>query len=233
MKIVPVASSSVLLLSQDPGGNVEDYGLDCSQQHAGASDWAYWAKVVRQAQNGSAYAESELCHFLLGSLRSYFCRQRRSYDAEDLAHEALLIVLQAIRNKELHEPERLMGFVRVIAFRTLCATFKSDKRQCRCGSEELTDTVIDKTCNPESAVLTDERAAMLREGLQALPELDRIILTRFYLRRQSRETICEALDLSETQFRLRKSRAKARLGKLSRRISGRRQLTLRASGPQQ
>jgi DNA-directed RNA polymerase specialized sigma24 family protein len=145
----------------------------------------------------------------------------------------LLAVLQAIRNKELREPERLLGFVRVIAFRTLCATFKSDKRRCRWDSEELTDTVIDQTCNPESALLTDERAAMVREGLQALSELDRSILTRFYLRRQSRETICEALDLTENQFRLRKWRAKARLGKLSQRISGRRQLTLRASAAQQ
>jgi hypothetical protein len=34
---------------------------------------------------------------------------------------------------------------------------------------------------------------------------------RFYLRQQSPETICRELDLTETQFRLKKSRAKARL----------------------
>lgn len=85
-----------------------------------------------------------------------------------MAHEALRTVLQAIRSKELREPERLMGFVRVIAYRKLSAAFKSDERQCRRGSEELTDTVIDQTCNPESAVLTDERGAMVRAGLQAL-----------------------------------------------------------------
>lgn len=230
MKIEPVSSSTALPLSWAPGSGVDDNdGLVCSEQHTRASEWARWTTLVRQIQNGSAHAEGELCHSLLGTLRRYFLRQRRIEDAEDLAHEALLIVLQAIRKRQLREPERLMGFVGVVAHRTLYAAFRSAERQCRVGSEELTDAVIDQACNPESAALTDERAAMIREGLQALSELDRNILTRFYLHLQSRETICAALDLTETQFRLKKSRAKARLGKVSQRIRSRRQLTLRAS----
>jgi RNA polymerase sigma-70 factor, ECF subfamily len=40
----------------------------------------------------------------------------------------------------------------------------------------------------------------------------REILERFYLREQRREQICREMSLTETQFRLLKSRAKARLG---------------------
>lgn len=42
----------------------------------------------------------------------------------------------------------------------------------------------------------------------------REILTRFYLHEQSQEEICSEMALTETQFRLLKSRAKARFGEL-------------------
>jgi RNA polymerase sigma-70 factor, ECF subfamily len=50
--------------------------------------------------------------------------------------------------------------------------------------------------------------------LDRMTERDREILTRFYLYEQSQEQICEEMELSETQFRLLKSRAKARFGEI-------------------
>jgi RNA polymerase sigma-70 factor (ECF subfamily) len=47
-----------------------------------------------------------------------------------------------------------------------------------------------------------------------LPARDKEILTRFYLREQSQEQICAEMSLTETQFRLLKSRAKARFGEI-------------------
>jgi RNA polymerase sigma-70 factor (ECF subfamily) len=41
-------------------------------------------------------------------------------------------------------------------------------------------------------------------------------LTRFYLKEQPQEQICREMDLSETQFRLLKSRAKAKFGEIGR-----------------
>ena len=43
------------------------------------------------------------------------------------------------------------------------------------------------------------------------------MLVRFYLQEQTAEEICHDLHLTETQFRLIKSRAKARYGELGRR----------------
>jgi hypothetical protein len=40
---------------------------------------------------------------------------------------------------------------------------------------------------------------------------DRELLTRFYLEEQSQERVCEQMNLTATQFRLLKNRAKARL----------------------
>jgi len=42
----------------------------------------------------------------------------------------------------------------------------------------------------------------------------RDILVRFYLKEQSQEQICREMSLTETQFRLRKSRAKEKFNKV-------------------
>jgi DNA-directed RNA polymerase specialized sigma24 family protein len=52
--------------------------------------------------------------------------------------------------------------------------------------------------------------------LEEISTRDKEILTRFYLRGQSQEKICQEMRLTETQFRLLKSRAKARFGELGR-----------------
>ena len=57
--------------------------------------------------------------------------------------------------------------------------------------------------------------------LRGISARDREILTRFYLYEQTQEQICAEMNLSETQFRLLKSRAKARFGELGKRSLGR------------
>ena len=52
--------------------------------------------------------------------------------------------------------------------------------------------------------------------MNGLAALDREILMRFYLDEQSQDEICTEMGLTEMQFRLRKSRAKARFAELSR-----------------
>ena len=53
--------------------------------------------------------------------------------------------------------------------------------------------------------------------LKGLSSRDREILTRFYLQEESQEQICREMKLTDTQFRLLKSRAKARFGEMGRR----------------
>jgi len=73
--------------------------------------------------------------------------------------------------------------------------------------------------------LTDADLARYR-ALEREPVLvayrDREILTRFYLQEQTQEEICAEMNLSDTQFRLLKSRAKARFGELGRKKLARR-----------
>jgi DNA-directed RNA polymerase specialized sigma24 family protein len=52
--------------------------------------------------------------------------------------------------------------------------------------------------------------------LTSLPWRDREVLMRFYLKEQSPRQICRDMGLTQTQFRLTKSRAKARFTELAR-----------------
>jgi RNA polymerase sigma factor (sigma-70 family) len=68
--------------------------------------------------------------------------------------------------------------------------------------------------NPEQHAMERQRTELMKRVLEGVSQRDREILTRFYLLEQSQEQICAEMRLSETQFRLLKSRAKARFGEL-------------------
>lgn len=86
--------------------------------------------------------------------------------------------------------------------------------------------VTDARRNPEQHVAFQQKVDFMIEILQQLSERDREILTRFYLNEESQEQICREMNLTETQFRLLKSRAKARFGDL-----GKRKLQQKAMAP--
>jgi RNA polymerase sigma-70 factor, ECF subfamily len=77
-------------------------------------------------------------------------------------------------------------------------------------------TVADRKQNPEQESLLRQQAELMRSALAALSERDRDILIRFYLKEQPQEQICREMSLTETQFRLLKSRAKAKFGEIGR-----------------
>jgi len=74
--------------------------------------------------------------------------------------------------------------------------------------------VADRKRNPEEKAIGRQNEDLMVQVLCSMSTRDREILTRFYLHEQSQEQICAEMGLSETQFRLLKSRAKARFGEL-------------------
>ena len=77
-------------------------------------------------------------------------------------------------------------------------------------------TVADGDANPEQRLLRAERSDLMLKVLNGISRRDREILTRFYLYEQPQSQICEEMALTETQFRLLKSRAKMRFAELGR-----------------
>jgi DNA-directed RNA polymerase specialized sigma24 family protein len=81
-----------------------------------------WIELVDRIRAGDPSAMQELYQIFGRGLRLYLCRQLGMQEVEDKIHDTFVVVVQAIRNGELREPERLMGFVRTVARRWSPAT---------------------------------------------------------------------------------------------------------------
>jgi RNA polymerase sigma factor (sigma-70 family) len=177
-----------------------------------------WRRLVSRIYAGDPVGMEELYGVFSRGVRFYLCRQLGPQELEDKVHDTFLIVVQAIRRGELREPERLMGFVRTIVRRQVAAYIdnavqtRKEQAGLECGL-----TISDGRSNPEQDAISSQRTEIMLRILKSISRRDREILTRFYLLGQPQEQICQEMGLSDTQFRLLKSRAKARFGELGRR----------------
>jgi RNA polymerase sigma-70 factor (ECF subfamily) len=165
----------------------------------------------------------ELYSVFSRGVRFYLCRQLGPQDLDDKVHDTFLIVVQAIRKGELREPERLMGFVRTVVRRQVAAQIDRAVQSRRDQAEMDSGAFIsDHRDTPEEAAILRQHEEVAETVLRGVSDRDREILTRFYLMEQTQEEICDEMNLSETQFRLLKSRAKARFGELGKKTLSRR-----------
>src|SRR2546429_5028768 len=80
-----------------------------------------WLTLVDSIKMGERSGMEELYRVFSRGVRFYLCRQLGAQDLDDKVHDTFVIVVQAIRNDELREPERLMGFVRTVVRRQVAA----------------------------------------------------------------------------------------------------------------
>ena len=184
-----------------------------------------WAGLVNRIRAEDPAAMEELYRLFHRGIRFFLCRQLGPQELDDKIHDILLIVVQAIRRGNLREPERLMGFVRTVVKRQVAA-YIDQAVHSRREFEDLEEgrTVFDGGENPEQRVISRQQIEIMSSVLRSISRRDREILTRFYILEQSQEQICREMGLTETQFRLLKSRAKARFGEMGRRKLARRPL---------
>ena len=184
-----------------------------------------WLVLVESIRSGDCGGMEELYRVFSRGVRYYLCRQLGPQDLDDKVHDTFLIVVQAIRKGELREPERLMGFVRTVVRRQVAAQIDRAVQNRREQADmDTTILVSDHRDTPEEAAITKQQEEVAEAVLRSVSVRDREILTRFYLMEQTQEEICGEMSLSETQFRLLKSRAKARFGELGRKRLARRKL---------
>jgi RNA polymerase sigma factor (sigma-70 family) len=172
-----------------------------------------WNALVDGIRAHDPRAMEDLYALFGRGIRFYLHRQVGAQELQDKIHDIFVIVVQAIRRGELREPERLMGFVRTIAHRQVVAHI--DDRVHERNEEiplETRTPVRDLGRTPEDTAVHREKTDVMARTLRSLPPRDREILERFYLKEQTQEQICAEMRLTDTQFRLLKSRAKARFG---------------------
>ena len=108
-----------------------------------------------------------------------------------------------------------MGFIRTVALRRASEAIGERIRdRLSEASDEVRSNFPDVHPDPERLLLHQEKIAVMKKVLEAMSPRDRNVLTRFYLHDQKRKQICDEMNLTETQFRLLKSRAKSRFAEL-------------------
>jgi RNA polymerase sigma factor (sigma-70 family) len=174
-----------------------------------------WPDLVDGVRRADPLALQELYDLFSKGIRFYLWRHLGVQDLDDRLHDSFLAVTQAIQRGELRHPERLLGFVRTVVRRQV-ATHIENAVQARrnCFSYDILTTLHDRRLGPEEEAIQNEYQDVAMRLLGSISERDREVLTRFYLREQSAGQICRDMKLTDTQFRLIKSRAKARFGEL-------------------
>ena len=177
-----------------------------------------WQELVDRIQAGQESGMEDLYRIFARGIRFYLCRQLGPQELDDKVHDTFLIVVQAIRRGDIREPERLMGFVRTVVRRQVAAHIDHLVHNRREHLHmDVGVRVPDARRNPEQTAVFRQKVEFMEEVLSKLSGRDREILTRFYLHEQAQEQICDEMSLTETQFRLLKSRAKARFGEIGKR----------------
>jgi RNA polymerase sigma-70 factor (ECF subfamily) len=173
--------------------------------------YAHWADVVGKIRSGDGVGVEELYAALSGGACSRILRRLDEQTAGDRLHEIMVIVLEAIRKGDLRDPDRLMGFVWTVTRRRAAAHIRSAVFQRR-HSVALGHRELSAPCeqSPEARTARQERLDVVMKMLGSLRSRDREILERFYFREQEPSQICGEMHLTDTQFRLYKSRAIAK-----------------------
>jgi RNA polymerase sigma factor (sigma-70 family) len=178
-------------------------------------------KAARLAEKtpGGPDSESELFAVLGKGIHFLLLRQLRNQaDSEDGVQHCFMVALSAIRNGSLREPAAVAGFVVTVARRYAAQVIQS-RVKTRNRYIAVQDTLIPVGAAQEADRYRKQKTELLRAALLRLSASDREILYRYYLQEETEEEIRQAMCLTETQFRLRKSRAKAHLAREVERLS--------------
>lgn len=168
--------------------------------------------IVSLILSGDTRGEELLYETFSRGLRYLAMRYCPEY-AEDCTHDAILTVIQQIKQGQLETSAALPGYITIVLKRI--AWNRKLKAERHDGNSEVFETIVhtksDDRANPERMLEIRERSEILREGLKTLKPREREILSRFYLNGEKQEYICEQMHLTENQFRLMKSRSKQKL----------------------
>ncbi len=170
------------------------------------------ASLVLKASQGCKRAEAQIIQLMRPKLIKHVTRAGLCDDAEDIAHDALIITLKNIRALKINKPEKLQAFLFQTAT-NLCIGLK--RKQSRRGTFARSD-IIDQTAsdleNVELEVEWKERFSLVQDAIESLPTpRDRTILYRVFFFEEDRSSVSNSLDMKEEHLSRCVYRAKQRL----------------------
>jgi RNA polymerase sigma-70 factor (ECF subfamily) len=150
--------------------------------------------------------EPAICKRYAGRIRAYGLRHlREGAAAEDLVQQVLLVVLTALREGRVEDPDRLDGYVLGICRNTVMGIRRSRARQQRIANENA----LLVGAGYEAPQPLDHRR--LEECLGRLESRDRAVVLATFVDDCNADEIGESMGLSAGNVRVIRHRALARL----------------------
>ena len=177
-----------------------------------------WEELAIRLQRGDSDAMQELYDLFSKGIRYMLFRHLGPDDLDDKVHDVFVTINQSIRKGELRDPTRLLGYIHTIVRRQIVIYIERASNLRRNRVElDFDEAICDVHPDPEVEAMERQNVDIALRVLQSIPRRDREVLVRFYFKEETVEQICRALNITGTQFRLIKSRAKQRFGELGRR----------------
>lgn len=133
--------------------------------------------------------------------------------AADVAHDALIVVIERLRSGALAEPDAVGPYLRQTARYMLIGQYRRRSRRDAALAQQAAIAANDEQQDElfESRLADERRLELIRRIDRLSTARDQQLLHRYLLQGESRTAICQALNLSAQQFDRVLSRAKSRL----------------------
>lgn len=174
------------------------------------------AAIVHGIRAGDGDAETGLVERYSNGLLYLLLRRTRDEDrARDLLQDTFYIAIKKLREIDLESPERLAGYLRGIAIRVALNAGRRRQHEPYPIDVEAVAQIRDREPGQFDHIAREQTKAAVHRLLRSMPmRRDREILTRFYVKDQDKEEICQALGLDSLHFNRVLFRAKKRFRKL-------------------
>lgn len=195
--------------------SVRTENLHRRMEQQGASQ-AKTNDIVEMIRGGHP-AGLEQLYAMARNFTFFIMRQLGSDDLQDKVHDIFVTAATAISAGKLRDSERLTPFLTTL---TRFYTYgQIDRRVVRRKYVTPLEhaNIPDRRMNLENSVYKKQKMLIVRDILNAMPKRDRDVLERFYVLEQTKEQICQEMNLTPTQFRLLKSKAKSTFAKMGQR----------------
>jgi RNA polymerase sigma-70 factor (ECF subfamily) len=160
------------------------------------------SELARRISAGDRAAEAELVRRYGAGLEFLLrTRVREASLAADLCQDALIIVIERLRNRALDEPEKLAAFLRQTAVNLALGEARTHYRRNTHADSAGIEALADRGPLISDRIDREKLAQAVRELLAELNQArDRQILRRFYLTEEPKASICAALEVTPEHF---------------------------------
>jgi len=172
-------------------------------------------EIVAAIRDGNREAETALVKRYMKGMTVLVARRIGDDErARDIVQEVFYIAIRKLRDTDLQQPERLAGYLRGIAVRTVQNAVRKRQREPIPVDVDAVNSMPDPIPGQFRQLAETQAREAVREMLGDLKvDRDRDLLMRYYVYDEDKEVICEALGLDGLHFNRVLFRARKRFRK--------------------